>query len=53
MSKTLASISSLVLALWAGGLLASPAGVSYQATPCINTEDFKVFIDKATDFAFV
>ena len=58
MGKTFISILSFVLALWAGSLSAAPEGVGYQATPCIKAhvsapEDFKVFIDKSTNFAFV
>lgn len=58
MGKTIISLSSFVLALWAGSLSATPEGVGYRATPCIKEhistpEDFKVFIDKSTNFAFV
>jgi hypothetical protein len=59
MNKAIVSISSLVMALWASSSLpAGPAGISYQATPCLKAQvssprDYKVFIDKPTGFAFV
>jgi hypothetical protein len=59
MGKSLVPISLLVLALCVGrSLSAASDDVSYQATPCIKEnvaapEDYKVFIDKSTDFAFV
>lgn len=58
MKKAIVSMASLVLTLWAGSTLAAPEGASYEASPCLKTqiyapEDYKVFIDKPTGFAFV
>jgi len=58
MTKAIVSISSLVLAIWAGSGLSRAEGISYQATPCLKAQvsspdDYKVFIDKPTGFAFV
>ena len=58
MKKAIVSIASLVLTSWASTSLSAPEGASYEASPCLKTqvsapEDYKVFIDKPTGFAFV